>query len=187
MTRSATASAYHCGEDGHFPAIPAILPATATCLAFSLVCFTFSPPAANGDDGNSGVEYSYKENLNRRVYIRRGELYYISKLDAAGNFIPLNHGINIGGTFFGNIEIANNVGPKFAKWPADKGPVPDWSKVKEPVYEYRSGWLIHGWLDLDGNFIPDPAKAITAFKDFIFNPDGDRIYNLPGTFVRKAK
>jgi hypothetical protein len=58
----------------------------------------------------------------------------------------------------------------------------------EEVYEYRSGRLIKGNLDEDGNFIPVLGSTVTDFKDFQYSPKCPRIYNLPGEFVPvKAK
>jgi hypothetical protein len=55
----------------------------------------------------------------------------------------------------------------------------------EPVYEFRSGSLIAGTLDHDGNFVPEVDSEILAASKYRYSPTARRIYNLPGTFVPK--
>jgi hypothetical protein len=57
----------------------------------------------------------------------------------------------------------------------------------EPVYEYRSGRLVSGNLDTDGNFLPDVGAPVTDFQDYRPVPGARRIYNLPGRFVEKGQ
>lgn len=63
----------------------------------------------------------------------------------------------------------------------------------EYVYEFRSGKLIPGFLDPNCNFLPDPAQQIIDFKDYRYHATSQyhvtsqRIYNLPGKFVKKSQ
>ena len=58
-------------------------------------------------------------------------------------------------------------------------------KVKEEVYEFRSGRLIKGTLHKTGNFVPEIGSKVIDFKDY--DPlDRRRIYNLPGV-LKKVK
>ena len=59
-------------------------------------------------------------------------------------------------------------------------------KADEVVYEYRSGRLIKGVLDRDGNFVPELGSRIFAFEDYKYGKDAPRIYNLPGYFHKKG-
>jgi hypothetical protein len=58
---------------------------------------------------------------------------------------------------------------------------------REPVYEYRSGRLIKGELDKEGDFIPDLGSKVTDFKDYRPGKGVPVIYNLPGRFVKKSE
>jgi hypothetical protein len=55
------------------------------------------------------------------------------------------------------------------------------------VYEFRSGRLIPGDIDDDGNFIPTVGGKIIDFKDYRYGPKAPKIYNLPGKFVKKER
>jgi hypothetical protein len=57
--------------------------------------------------------------------------------------------------------------------------------LTEKVYEYRSGMLIEGHLDRQGNFTPKPGSTILDISDFAYSPAAPRIYNLPGIFVEE--
>jgi hypothetical protein len=103
--------------------------------------------------------------------VKYGKWYSVGKLDASGNFLPDRQGVDVGG------------GPFSA---ADRFPGTLINGSAGPVYEYRSGRLILGELDEDGNFIPDLRGKILAFKDYRPGKDVPRIYNLPGKFVKKA-
>lgn len=107
-------------------------------------------------------EYEYKQQTWRWVMMIQAGDSIIGHLDQHGDFIP---------------EAKLSLVPVINK-PA---------KPNEPVYEYRSGHLIRGTLDKDGSFVPQLGSAITPFKDYRYAADSPRIYNLPGTFVKKAK
>ena len=50
---------------------------------------------------------------------------------------------------------------------------------------YRSGTLIRGIIDDEGDFIPDVGSTVIDFKDYKYSSRAPRIYNLPGKFVQK--
>jgi hypothetical protein len=56
---------------------------------------------------------------------------------------------------------------------------------REQVYEYRSGQLIKGELDKEGNFVPELGSKVMSFKDYRAGKEALQIYNLPGRFVKK--
>src|SRR5205823_14564030 len=100
------------------------------------------------------------------------DTYSSGKLDAAGNFIPEPRWMNIGGEVSGAPPIARTLNRR----------VPD----GEPVYEYRSGRLIKGILDAQGNFVPDLGSKVIDFRDYRYNERAIRIYNLPGRFAVRS-
>src|SRR5260370_42682883 len=59
--------------------------------------------------------------------------------------------------------------------------------AKKRIYEYRSGRLLLGEMDEQGNFIPTVGAKVTDFKDYVYSTQGPKIYNLPGKFVRKGE
>ncbi len=117
-------------------------------------------------------EYRYVENTERYVGVHRGRQVFIGKLDHAGNFIrdpgwdPLRLGAG-----------ASSVPPY------------DMINFRRPglihVYEYRSGRLVQGELDEQGNFVPAIGSKVIDFKDYHYGKDAPRIYNLPGRFEPK--
>lgn len=118
------------------------------------------------------LPYAYVEDTSRIVGVHRGNSVFLGKLDHAGNFL------------------------REAKWPplrlgAGESGVPDYELInlRRPgrihVYEYRSGRLIKGEIDEDGNFVPDLGERVIQFKEYEYSEakDAVRIYNLPGRFV----
>ena len=59
--------------------------------------------------------------------------------------------------------------------------------AQKRIYEFRSGRLLLGEMDEEGNFIPTVGAKVTDFKDYIYSPQGPKGYNLPGKFVRKGE
>jgi hypothetical protein len=118
-------------------------------------------------------EYEFVPDTNRYVKVKHGTSdFFIGKLDAEGNFIPDRKYAHLkpGG-------MLSSVPPMtLINAPAQKG-----------VYEYRSGRLIPGEIDDDGNFIPIAGEKVIDFKEYRYEPKGPRIYNLPGKFVRKGE
>jgi hypothetical protein len=117
-------------------------------------------------------EYEYVQDTNRYVMVVHGDLYSIGKLDDNGNFITDKRYVNMSG-MLSNIPAATLINIPL--------------KRQKHVYEYRSGRLIKGQVDEEGNFIPDLGSKVISFKDYHYSPDALRIYNLPGKFVRKGE
>jgi hypothetical protein len=96
------------------------------------------------------------------------------KLDAAGNFIqdPRAMVLKAGSARTGGpLEIINCRAPG-----------------REHVFEFRSGRLIKGELDKEGNFVPDLGSKVLDFKDYQYKKkDPIYIYNLPGYFKEKKE
>jgi hypothetical protein len=117
------------------------------------------------------ASYEYLQDTSRTIGLERGGMILEGKLDAAGNFIQnpkaqiLKAGM--GGTG-GILEIINVRRPG-----------------REHIYEFRSGRLIQGELDKEGNFIPDLGGKVIDFKDYQYKKDPLYIYNLPGYFREK--
>jgi hypothetical protein len=122
-------------------------------------------------------EYVFVPDTDREVGIKRGNRLLVGKLDADGNFLEKERerewlDWTRSSAFFG--EIINN----YALNPAGQ-PVP------RPVYEYRSGRLIKGVIDLNHNFVPEAGSAVIPFQDYRYSSKAIKIWNLPGRFVRK--
>jgi hypothetical protein len=128
--------------------------------------------ATRAGDGMGDKQYEYQEDLKRYIgNLREGQII-LGNLDARGNFVPLPRvkPIEVGQPFSGPAYTIIN------------RPL----KPNEPVYEYRSGVLIKGTLDTEGNFLPEVGSKVLPFKDYRYGKDAPRIYNLPGKFVEKA-
>jgi hypothetical protein len=114
--------------------------------------------------------YEFVPSDETPVYLRRGIKVSLGKLDASGSFttgrteqdMSLKQGFILHGRVL-------NLTPR-------KG-----------VYEYRSGRLIKGDLDDNGNFVPELGSKIIDFKDYQYSPKSPVIYNLPGEFVKCRK
>ncbi|HZU34600.1 MAG TPA: hypothetical protein VFA18_01755 [Gemmataceae bacterium] len=120
---------------------------------------------AQGD----ATTYEFRQDLRPYYGVRRGNMFVVGHLDAAGNFIPepRMHWLPTHGTY----SL-----PQF-----------DWlyraHRPDEPVYEFRSARLIKGVLK-DGSFVPDKGVKVIDFKDYRYRKGALRIYNLPGHFVK---
>ncbi|HEV3235770.1 MAG TPA: hypothetical protein VGZ25_02210 [Gemmataceae bacterium] len=122
-------------------------------------------------DARAADEYEFVKDTDRWVMVIQGETESIGTLDEAGNFKPdkdwlqMERGIPLSRA--PNHKIING--------------------VQEEVYEYRSGRLVAGEIDKDGNFIPTLGTKVIDFKDYVYSPKARKIYNLPGKFVRKGE
>jgi hypothetical protein len=136
---------------------------------------TFSVKLTRAGDSERNVEYEYKEDLTRQIEMLRGRMVHVGHLDARGNFVPkpgqVPYDIRNPRSVVGPGEIVN-----IRRSPGNT----------EPVYEYRSGLMIKGTLDDEGDFTPEVGSRITSFKDYRYRQDALRIYNLPGKFVEKT-
>lgn len=131
-------------------------------------CAPNAPPPSRGEE--SGSEYVFVPNTDRRVGIIRGNLRLCGHLDTAGNFrelFRLKHGQPTSGGAWS--ETIN------------------WAGGSRPVYEYRSGLLIKGEIHEDGNFVPEVGSTVIRLEDYRYSPDAIRIWNLPGWFVKKSE
>ncbi len=142
-------------------------PAIKPWLCWAVVLLTWCSAAPQAGDEE---EYVFVK-TDRWVTLIQGQTESIGKLDEAGNFIPDK-------AFFQRKrgQPGSSPGSTLLNGAAQKG-----------IYEYRSGRLIPGEIDDDGNFIPIVGEKIIDFKDYRYHPKGPKIYNLPGKFVRKGE
>jgi hypothetical protein len=143
--------------------------AVAACL-----CGPGVAPAEPIPQQAEPVQYEFRQDLTLYYRLVRGDTQVFGHVDAAGNFIA-ERGIGVYGR-----------GALSAIPPSRPLNLPT-KLPHEPVYEYRSGRLIPGNLDDDGNFLPDLGAKVTDFQDYHPVPGARRIFNLPGYFVEKGK
>jgi hypothetical protein len=127
-------------------------------------------PDQNPLDSEQGG-YEFVEDTDRWVAMIQGKTQSIGKLDREGNF------------------IADALFVQLERQDKPRSTDPDYlllnAPAQEGVYEFRSGRLILGDLDEDGNFVPRPARSVVDFKDYHYSSKAPKIYNLPGKFVPK--
>ena len=139
----------------------------------SLICTLL---LATGLPPGLAVEYEFVPKLSQVWILTHGPTETFGRLDRHGDFTPMPGWVNIDPSRI--ISIPFHCGALN----------PPWKGRHEKVYEFRSGHLIPGELDEDGNFVPDLAGKIIVFKDYKYVPEKSRrIYNLPGRFVAKLK
>jgi hypothetical protein len=132
--------------------------------------------AVTGDKNAPPIEYEYVEDLREWVIVQRGGMMYWGHFDGAGNFLP---------------DVGRRALPKDGV-PVSGFPVARYSNFpvggkNETVYEYRSGRLIQGILNNDGDFVPDLNAKISPFPEYKYHSRSLRIYNLPGRFRPKGE
>lgn len=118
-------------------------------------------------------QYVFAPDVDRLVGIVRGDFVLIGRLDLQGNFSESMRRVP------GPVSSALPPYTIINSFAADLKP--------RPVYEYRSGRLIKGVIDLKCNFVPDVGSTVILFKDYRYSPKALPIWNLPGRFVKKAK
>jgi len=133
-------------------------------MSVSIACITLLSSAGAAPVGTD--DYVFVEDLTRWVFVVRGSWYLSGSLDMNGSFLEEGERIPRGSPHSGPIHILND----FA------------SPTK--VYEFRSGRLIVGEIQLDGSFVPEAGSKVMMFKDFKYSPDRMPIWNLPGRFVK---
>lgn len=121
-----------------------------------------------GANTPAAEEYIFVEDTDRTVIIIRGESVFEGKLDKRGEFLG-----RLKGKVTDAIPLRGDIIAKGAR-------------KSVPAYEYRSGRLIKGVIDVEGNFVPDLDSKVIDFKDYKYTPDGPRIWNLPGRFEKKG-
>jgi hypothetical protein len=122
---------------------------------------------AAGVSNSSTEEYVFVEDTDRTVIIIRAESVFEGKLDRRGEFL---------GRLTGKLTDAT---------PLRGDIIARGARKAVPAYEYRSGRLVKGVIDVEGNFVPDLGGKVTDFKDYKYAPDAPRIWNLPGRFEKK--
>lgn len=140
-----------------------------TVAAFlGLVCSCGSQNADSPRVGRATDEYEFVLDTDQFVLVNRtAGRFSIGKLDPAGNFVPDKRWLMLEPGAVSGV-------------PPTKG-----ITLRGPAYEYRSGRLVKGELDEDGNFLPEIGSKVLDFKDYRYSDKALRIYNLPGYFKHK--
>jgi hypothetical protein len=138
-----------------------------------VACLLIAGPARDHADKD---EYEFVQDTDRLVGILRGKWMIIGRLDKNGNFIPKADG---------SFQVLRKDQPASSIDPFEI--INSRVERRETVLEFRSGSLIKGVLETDGNFVPDLNSKVLAFKDYHYSEDSIRIYNLPGSFVKKKR
>jgi hypothetical protein len=117
-------------------------------------------------DYHPPTEYVFIPDTDRYVAYTWGRLVVMGKLDARGNLRVTHEGA-----------------------PPDVGHHPAVVIMRYDVptraYEFRSGRLILGEMQPDGNFVPEAGATVMRFEDYRYSPETTHIWNLPGYFRRK--
>jgi hypothetical protein len=132
---------------------------------FKLIGITALSSLLIGAAWGADEDYEFVLDTNRWVVVPHGKSDSLGKLDKEGNFHPDPRWINVREGSYPSHAVLN--------FPSGK------------AYEYRSGRLVLGELDEEGNFIPKLYSKVIDFKDYRFSETATRIYNLPGKFVKK--
>lgn len=165
-------------------------------LAFSLViaCILSLPGMAlMADEANAtwgqcadDSIFEFKPQAERLVRHQYNRVQSYKVIDANGNFIePDRDRISL-------LPFAGSAGGSGfqmeAVWIMNQIPIVNMpARENELVYEFRSGGLVKGRLTDNGNFVPAVGSKVISFKDYRYDKDLLRIYNLPGIFVKKTK
>jgi hypothetical protein len=138
-------------------------------------CQNASGERLGGKEKGQGAD-EFVENTKPLISIMRNELQYMGNWDSAGDFIraPGMSVYRVGQPF--------RTMPPSAVRPANM----PFGVSTEKVYEFRSGMLIKGILERNGNFVPDLDSKVMPFAEYRPNERTLRIYNLPGRFVKRA-
>ncbi len=138
-------------------------------------------PPSRSPRKESGGQLEYVPDVGRSVavFVQRDDFsgFFFGHLDARGNFLRDARRRVEGMALSGAAPVP------------EPGTIINFSAFEgEPVYEYRSGYLIRGVLKTLGDgFIPDLGGQVIAFKDYRPGKGVPRIYNLPGSFVKRKK
>jgi hypothetical protein len=166
---------------------PYILVLFAIVFALALGSWLFfGQPTKSQPTSFVAPEFVYKEDVRRLIARLQHDQIVFGYLDAQGEFRRDRHLLPISPPPETD-EVLPLPSPDNLVQPAAI-PVAVINKPKrpdEPVYEFRSGSLIAGTLDHDGNFVPQVDSEILPASKYKYSPTARRIYNLPGTFVPK--
>jgi hypothetical protein len=115
--------------------------------------------------------YELAPDTDRWVGLYQGNTLLIGKLDRKGDFLPE---------------------PKFLDLRrGDRCSLPAFTMLNghgaDRVYEFRSGRLILGQLDVEGSFVPRVGERVIRLEDYKPQVDNSPIYNLPGKLVPKKQ
>ncbi len=148
-----------------------------------LICLGFGKGAgpkagAQLEKESPVVEYVYQQDLNRRVGRIQDNIVYVGRLDTNGNFIKGKGEFLYPGVGLSSIDFFT-----FCRLYMSLSQVTVINLSRGPVYEFRSGKLIKGVLNAEGNFVPDAGSKLLPFKDYPYGEAALHIYNLPGRFV----
>lgn len=141
-----------------------------TRLSWTAICLTAA--LVNLGDANSkdsgGADYEFVPDTNRLIVLERGGFTLQGTFDAAGNFTEVRR-FPLGASLSGPFHDVRFGGAR-------------------RVYEYRSGRLVRGELDAEGNFVPEIGSQVVRFQDYRpARPDSLEIWNLPGYFKKVEK
>lgn len=139
------------------------------------------------------VYFEYREDLSRKIGLVRGDRIYRGQLDSSGNFIQdekcgwIRHPFPPYGRIGRDWPQEWEVHEYYAGLTVINDAANDVRlQNKAKVYEYRSGRLILGSFDVQGNFIPETHSQVITLKEYLdtYDPEkSPRIYNLPGRIV----
>jgi hypothetical protein len=140
------------------------------------------PRPAQAPADKSGFKFEFVE---RSVYFRTPVAVLKGRINREGTFIPDEAAAQTPrGTMYPSVyglAVNDRFFPRDQHKPISNDP------AAEPVYEYRSGYLILGDLMRDGYFVPKAKSTIIRFADYVPSPTAIRIYNLPGEFRQIKK
>src|SRR5262249_36361966 len=99
-------------------------------------CGNINNPSGQHNNSGDSDEYEFVEDTSQWVMVIRGQTESIGKLDAAGNFLPDKGWLELRkGQPLSSVPFFTRI-----------------NKVHKGAYEFRSGRLIPGDIDKDGNF-----------------------------------
>ncbi len=144
-----------------------------------LTAFTVAALAASG---KPPFDYRFVPNTERLVGIYRNKSLLIGRLDADGEFHQTQRLEPFVGPGLEELELIVYSGPGYEH--LNSG-----STTPRKVYEFRSGMLIPGTIQEQGNFVPEEGGKIVSFKTYQYSASVTPIWNLPGRYniVVKAK
>jgi hypothetical protein len=125
-----------------------------------------------GSDNDEPDDYVFIQDLDRLVEVCHGLTTSVGHLNKDGRFLPRD----------GLKRQKGQAYSSNAEWIEPLNMFPE-----KNVYEYRSGRLIKGEIDPNGDFIPEKGAKVLDFKDYHYRKDGPRIWNLPGRFEKRTK
>ncbi|HZU39191.1 MAG TPA: hypothetical protein VFA18_24915 [Gemmataceae bacterium] len=141
--------------------------------AAALICSVAVAAVCPGQSADSG--YTFVQDLRPRYMMDYDDTVVWGHLDAAGNLVPDPGEAVNGAGGFGLTTARQFV---YLTRP---------TKPNEVVYEFRSGKLIPGTIDIVAHFVPTVGAKVIDFKHYHYGQDARRIYNLPGRFVKRTK